>query len=112
MAGAATTILKAYFKGSYVIPSPVQASDDGLSLATYTGPALTIEGELNKLATNISIGRDAAGVHFRSDGDPGLALGEAMAISVLRDLVNGYHENFAGFTFNKFDGTSITISKR
>jgi len=112
MAGAATTILKAFFKGSYVIPSPVQASDDGLMLNTYSGPALTIEGELNKLATNISIGRDAAGVHFRSDGDPGLALGEAMAISVLGDLVNTYHEDFVGFTFKKFDGTSITIKKR
>jgi len=112
MAGAATTILKAFFKGAFVIPSPVQASDDGLSLLTYSGPALTIEGELNKLATNISIGRDAAGVHFRSDGDPGLALGEAMAISVLSDLVNTYHEDFPGFTFNKFDGTSVTIVKR
>jgi hypothetical protein len=76
-------VLKAFFKGSYVIPSPVQATDDGLSLVAYSGPALTIEGELNKLATNISIGRDAAGVHYRSDGDPGLALGEALAISVL-----------------------------
>lgn len=112
MAGAAATILKAYFKGSHVIPSPVQASDDGLTLLPYTGPALTIEGELNKLATNISIGRDAAGVHFRSDGDPGMVLGEAMAIGVLSDLVNGFNEDFAGFTFNKFDGTSITIKKR
>ncbi len=112
MAGAAATVLKAFFKGSYVIPNPVQASDDGLSLLPYSGPALTIEGELNKLATNIAIGRDAAGVHFRSDGDPGLALGEGMAISVLSDLVNTYHEDFPGFTFNKFDGTSITISKR
>lgn len=112
MAGAAATILKAFFKGSFVIPSPVQASDDGLSLLAYSGPALTIEGELNKLASNISIGRDAAGVHFRSDSDPGLVLGESMAISVLRDLVNTYHEDFPGFTFNKFDGTSVSIVKR
>ncbi len=112
MAGAAVTILKAFFNGAYVIPNPVQASADGLSLVPYSGPALTIEGELNKLATNISIGRDAAGVHFRSDGDNGLALGEAMAISVLSDFVNTYHEDFPGFTFNKFDGTSVTISKR
>lgn len=111
MAGAAVTVLKAFFKGSFVIPSPVQASADGLSLVPYNGPALTIEGELNKLATNIAIGRDAAGVHFRSDGDDGLVLGEAMAISVLRDLVNTYHEDFTGFTFNKLDGTSVTISK-
>ena len=50
-------------------------------------------------------------MHFRSDGDDGLVLGEAMAISVLRDLVNTYHEDFTGFTFNKLDGTSVTISK-
>ena len=112
MAGAAVTVLKAFFKGSYVIPNPVQASADGLSLVSYNGPVLTIEGELSKLATNISIGRDAAGVHFRSDSDDGLVLGEAMAISVLSDLVNTYHEDFTGFTFNKFDGTSVTISKR
>lgn len=112
MAGAATTILKAFFKGSFVIPNPVQASEDGLSLVPYSGPSLTLEGELNKLASNISIGRDAAGVHYRTDGDLGLILGEAMAISVLRDFVNTYHEDFPGFTFNKFDGTSVTITKR
>lgn len=112
MAGAAVTILKAYFKGSYVVPNPVVANADGTALLPYTGPALTIEGELNKLATNISIGRDAAGVHFRSDGDDGLVLGEEIAISVLEDLINTYHEDHPGFTFNKFDGTSITIRKR
>lgn len=112
MAGAAVTVLKAYFKGSFVIPNPVVPDAAGTSLVPYTGPALTIEGELNKLATNISIGRDAAGVHFRSDGDNGLALGEEMAISLLSDYINTYHEDHPGFTFNKFDGTSVTISKR
>ncbi len=112
MAGAAVTILKAYFKGSFVIPNPVVPNADGTALIPYSGPALTIEGELNKLATNIAIGRDAAGVHFRSDGDDGLALGEEMAISLLSDYINTYHEDHPGFTFNKFDGTSVTISKR
>ena len=112
MAGAAATILKAYFKGSFVIPNPVVPNADGTALIPYSGPALTIEGELNKLATNISIGRDAAGVHFRSDSDDGLALGEEMAISLLSDYINTYHEDHPGFTFNKFDGTSVTIGKR
>ena len=112
MAGAAVTVLKAYFKGSFVIPNPVVPNADGTALIPYSGPALTIEGELNKLATNIAIGRDAAGVHFRSDGDDGLALGEEMAISLLSDYINTYHEDHPGFTFNKFDGTSVTISKR
>jgi len=35
-----------------------------------------------------------------------LRLGEAVAISVLRDHVG---ENFEGFTITKFDGTNLTV---
>jgi hypothetical protein len=112
MAGAAVTMLKAFYKGSFVIPNPKVPSADGTTLVAYTGPALTVEGELNKLASNISLGRDIAGVHYRSDGDLGVALGEEFAISVLRELVNTYAEDFTGFQFNRFDGTPITISKK
>jgi len=111
MAGAAVTMLKAFFNGDLVIPDPVMTSADGKSLVPYTGPALTIEGELNKLASNISLGRDIAGVHYRTDGDFGIALGERFAISVLRELVKTYSEDFAGFSFNRFDGTAITVRK-
>ena len=111
MAGAAVTMLKAFFNGDYVIPNPVMTSSDGLSLLPYEGDALTIEGELNKLASNISLGRDIAGVHYRTDGDLGIALGEDFAITVLRELVKTYNEEFDGFTFNRFDGTPIVISK-
>jgi PAP2 superfamily len=108
IAGACTTILKAFFKESFVVPSPVVPSSDGLSLTPFAGP-LTIGNELNKLAANISIGRDAAGVHWRSDGIEGMNLGEAVAISLLKDYKETYNENFAGFTFTRFNGTSITI---
>ena len=111
MAGAAVTMLKAFFNGDFVIPNPVQPSADGLSLEEYTGPDLTIEGELNKLGSNISLGRDVAGVHYRTDGDLGMALGEAYAISLLSELVKTYNEDFAGFTFNRFDGTPVLVSK-
>lgn len=111
MAGAAATVLKAFYKGSFVIPSPVVPSDDGLALMPYTGPALTVEGELNKLASNISLGRDTAGVHFRTDGDEGMRLGEELAIRVLQDLVNTYNEA-AEFRFNRFDGTPVVITKQ
>lgn len=111
MAGAAVTVLKAFYKGSFVIPSPVVASDDGLSLLPYTGPALTIEGELNKLGSNISLGRDIAGVHFRTDGDEGMRLGEELAIRVLQDLVNTYNEAVE-FRFNRFNGTPVVIAKQ
>src|SRR5438105_6658339 len=109
VAGACVTILKAWFDESHLIPNPVQATPDGLSLVPYTGPALTVGGELNKLASNVAIGRNLAGVHWRSDATESLKLGEAVAISILRDQRNTYNESFNGFTFTKFDGTRVTI---
>jgi hypothetical protein len=108
-AGAGATMLKAFFNESFVIPNPVTASDDGLTLVPYTGPPLTVGGELNKVAANASLGRDAAGVHWRSDGIEGLKLGEAVALSILRDMATIFHEEFPGFTLTRFDGTPITI---
>ena len=102
-------MLKALFNEAFVIPNPVVASDDGLSLLPYSGPPLTVGGELNKLAANVSLGRDAAGVHWRSDGIEGMRLGEAVALSILRDVATLYHEEFTGFTLTRFDGTPITI---
>lgn len=108
IAGACVTVLKAFFKDSFVIPKPVETDDEGLSLQPCdTG--LTVGGELNKLAANISIGRDTAGVHWRSDGIEGMKLGEAVAISLLRCYKETYNENFAGFSIKKFDGTTILI---
>jgi len=93
------------------MPAPKVPNADGTALVTYSGPALTIEGELNKLASNISLGRDTAGVHFRTDGDYGMVLGEDLAISVLQDLVNTYNEERVSFRFNRFDGRPVTINK-
>ena len=106
---AGVTMLKALFNEAFVIPNPVVASDDGLSLLPYSGPPLTVGGELNKLAANVSLGRDAAGVHWRSDGIEGMKLGEAVALSILRDVATLYHEEFPGFTLTRFDGSTITI---
>jgi hypothetical protein len=64
---------------------------------------------LNKLAANIARARDAAGVHWRSDGMNGLLLGEAVAIRIHQDLMSNYWEPFAGFQLTKFDGKSIVI---
>ena len=108
-AGAGITMLKAFFKESFVIPNPVVPSDDGLALLPYIGEPLTAGGELNKLASNIALGRDAGGVHYRSDGVEGLNLGEAVALSMLRDLATIYHEEFPGFSLTRFDGTRVTI---
>ena len=107
-AGAGATILKAFFDETFVIPAPVVASADGTLLNPYAG-TLTVGNELNKLASNISLGRDAPGVHWRTDGLEGLHLGEAAAISLLQDVSHNYNETFPGFTFTKFDGTTIVI---
>ncbi|WP_064092068.1 vanadium-dependent haloperoxidase [Rossellomorea aquimaris] len=107
--GATVTILKAFYDETFVIPDPVVATSNGCSLVPYEGPPLTVGGELNKLAYNIAIGRDAAGVHYRASGIRGLELGEKVAIGILRDYKDTYNENFKGFTLTKFDGTTITI---
>ena len=72
-------MLKAFFQPAFVLPNPLEASADGLALRPYRGPDLTVGGELNKLASNIALGRDAAGAHWRSDASEGIKLGEAVA---------------------------------
>lgn len=108
ISGACVTVLKAFFKESFEIPAPVQADALGDQLLPYPG-ALTVGGELNKLASNVGYGRDTAGVHWRSDESAALALGEEVAIRILRDHKTLTHESFAGFSLTKFDGTTITI---
>jgi len=115
VAGACATLVKAFFDDTFVlsqITDIVQASDDGLSLVSYTGSdagQITVGGEMNKIAANVGIGRNHAAVHWRSDYADSLTLGEAVAISILRDQRATYNENFSGFTFTKFDGTKITV---
>ena len=77
---------------------------DSHQLATGTPP----DGEMNKLAANIGLGRAHAAVHWRYDYADSLPLGEAVAISMLTDMAHNWNEPFAGFSFTKFDGTRIT----
>jgi len=69
---------------------------------------LTVGGELNKLASNIGIGRDFAGIHWRSDAIEGMKLGEELAIRFLIEQKDIFYEKF-DFSITKFDGTSVTI---
>ncbi len=110
IAGACTTVLKALFDESALISSPEEITTAGTIKQAYTGSdALTLGGELNKLAANVSLGRDAAGLHYRSDGINGLTVGEQQAIGLLRDYSIAVHEQFNGFQFTKFDGTPVLI---
>jgi hypothetical protein len=64
---------------------------------------------LNKLASNIALGRNFAGVHWRSDATESLRLGEEVAIRYLREERYCFNEDFAGYSLTKFDGTTITV---
>lgn len=110
IAGACCTVLKAFFKESYVLPAPVTTDADGLNLDPWTGADLTVGNEINKLAANISIGRDAAGVHYRSDGIDGITAGEQVAIAMLQDYSIAFSEAADGFELTRFDGQRILIA--
>jgi hypothetical protein len=121
VAGACITAIKFFYDGTQKIQPLLTAagrdvvvpSDDGLSLNTYTGSdsdSLDINGELSKLAFNISLGHGIhAGIHFRSSTFWSILLGEQIALSILNDRANSYDEPFT-MTITKFDGTLAKIS--
>jgi hypothetical protein len=116
VAGACTTIVKAWFDDlapMSAIPGlqTVQSSEDGTTLVPYAGSdtsLMTIGGEINKVAANVAIGRNHAAVHWRYDYVDSVILGEAVAMSMLKDMAHCWNEPFAGFSFTKFDGTRVT----
>jgi len=113
--GACVTVLKFFFDGNFVIPNPVVPASDGLSLGPYTGSdagQLTVTGELNKLGHNVTFGHGIhSGIHWRSDSDTSLMLGEAVALSMLQHKAKTYNEPFT-VELTKFDGTTATISNQ
>jgi hypothetical protein len=112
VAGACVTLLKALFDVEGVAyPSPKQVNADGTALLDYPG-RLTLAGELNKLASNVAIGRNIAGVHWRSDGTDSLLLGQQVATDLLRHLSTTLVEPTVGgvrFSFLGFDGVRVSI---
>ncbi len=89
-------------------------SPDGVTLQPYTGGdvnQITIGTELDKLASNIALARNIAGVHWRSDYQQSMLLGEAVAIAFLQDMVHVFNEPGGYFTFTSFNGTKVTIQK-
>jgi hypothetical protein len=115
LAGACVTILKAWFEESTKIvnlTTPVEASADGTMRMPYTQPdadQMTVGSELNKLASNVAIARNIAGVHWRSDYTESIYLGEQIAINLLRDYGFTYNENFSGFNLTNFYGNQQVV---
>ena len=102
------TVLKAFFNEAFIIPDPIIALDNGFTTREYRGEDLTVGGELNKLAANIAIGRDFAGLHWRSDSIAGMQLGEQVTLRLLMDHKQTYNENYS-YSLTLIDGSTVTI---
>jgi hypothetical protein len=120
VAGACITVIKLFFDASQKVRPFLNHAGrdvsvpaaDGLSLQPYTGSdrdALDFNGELNKLAHNISFGHGIhSGIHFRSSTYSSILLGEKVALSILKDRAKSYNEPFR-LNITLFDGTQTTI---
>ena len=121
--GACITVLKFFFDGSQNLRTLLNRAgrevteprSDGSLLVAYRGEDgdnLTINGELSKLAFNVSFGHGIhSGIHFRSSTQHSLLLGEQVALSVLQDRAKSYNEPFT-IEITKLDGTTATISNQ
>ncbi|MEM7173057.1 MAG: vanadium-dependent haloperoxidase [Pseudomonadota bacterium] len=136
VAGACVTVLKAFFDTGTVLGKNADKDDcncgkDGFYRkishpVQYTPPAkgcdkldrheihcpLTLEGELNKLAANISIGRNMAGVHYYSDYYDSLRMGEEIAIGMLEEQAISYPTDPFVLSVPTFDGPVRRIGRR
>lgn len=110
--GACITVLKFFFDGTTPIENPLVPSADGLYLESYPesdAGKMTVNGELHKLAHNITFGHGIhGGIHWRSDSDYSLLLGEAVALAFLRDQAYTYREN-VNVKLTKMDGSTAEI---
>ena len=81
-------------------------------LPEYTGADamdMTLGGELNKLASNVAMGRSIGGVHWRSDNTRSLRLGEVVAAESCGDRARTTPKPGCRFSFTSFDGAETMI---
>ncbi|MCB1808244.1 MAG: hypothetical protein KDJ99_24775, partial [Candidatus Competibacteraceae bacterium] len=127
VAGACITVLKSFFqmfecKNDWANPLTLHdigintiwvASKNGKALQPdpFNRPArcLTLQGELNKLAANLSIGRNMAGVHYYTDYYDSIRMGERIAVGILQEQMLTYPESVS-VSFNSFDQDQMTLS--
>ncbi|MBP0018918.1 MAG: vanadium-dependent haloperoxidase [Cyanobacteria bacterium SBLK] len=136
VAGACVTILKAFFDTSAVLvetqtkevrfkrmdksdkpivfraPTLNGAKSKDLEEDRNLSTPLTLEGELNKLAANISIGRNMAGVHYFSDYYDSIRMGEQIALGILEEQALTYSTDPFVMSVPTFDGDVVRIGRR
>lgn len=90
--------------------NPAEDVHDLLEVVPDQAPeSLTINGELNKLAANIAIGRNMAGVHFYTDYYDSLRMGERLAVGILEEQMATYVDPVS-MRLKTFDDDSMIIS--
>ncbi|MEM9710181.1 MAG: bromoperoxidase [Pseudomonadota bacterium] len=77
-------------------------------ISTAEAARMTLDGELNKLAANISIGRNMAGVHYYSDYYDSLRLGERIAVGIMEEQMHTYTDPVT-MRLTSFDGDRVVI---
>ncbi|WP_068115555.1 vanadium-dependent haloperoxidase [Tropicimonas marinistellae] len=82
---------------------------DGTRLRRSGHAPVTTQGELDKLAANISIGRNFGGVHYYTDYYESLRMGERIAVSILQEQMLTYREPVF-MRFTSFDGDRIMLA--
>jgi hypothetical protein len=108
IAGACGGIVKALFDTSATLDTVVRPTPDGRALEAIDA-SLTIEAELNKLQFNHYLGRNWAGIHYRSDGIDGHLLGERVAAAYLNGKVALMDRDNIELTLPTVDGAELTI---
>lgn len=137
VAGACVTVLKAWFDEDAILgdviafaqtnqrrkdPGTLQgllqpgariSGEDFCAPQDYAGndaKKMTVGGELNKIASNVAMGRTMGGVHWRSDNTRSLRLGESIALEILRKRTIEYAERPVSFTVRTFDRDMVRIA--
>lgn len=99
-------------------PVAISQADANGELTPYAGAdvdEITVEGELNKIACNVAMGRSMGGVHWRSDNTRSLRLGEQIATEILRVESLQYAEKRKPadtppvWSFTSFNGDDVII---
>lgn len=134
VAGACVTILKAFFDTSAVLAKTDEGEirfkrvEEGDKPVAFRAPYnsepqetlveyepdyfLTLEGELNKLAANISIGRNMAGVHYFTDYYDSVRMGEEISLGILEEQALTYLTDPFVLSVPTFDGDVVRIGRR
>ncbi len=119
LSGACITVIKAFFNDDELIknhvtpkkPDPADATQL-VNVSVHEGSnLLTVGGELNKLACNVAMGRNFAGIHYRMDALEGILIGEQVALHYLQDHARMYNEQgFTGFELTTFQGQRVRVT--